>query len=121
MIKDLLKEADTRMHAAIQNLDDDLSGIRTGRATPALVERLQVEYFGAPTPLMQLALPLNTTAPVLSSVTTFPAPSLKRSAGAVCASAVDMPTMVTKAKIYAETAFDRTVFIFDIHRSSTLR
>ncbi len=55
MIKDLLKEADTRMHAAIQNLDDDLSGIRTGRATPALVEKLQVEYFGAPTPLMQLA------------------------------------------------------------------
>ena len=55
MIKDLLKEADTRMHAAIQNLDDDLSGIRTGRATPALVERLQVEYFGAPTPLVQLA------------------------------------------------------------------
>ena len=55
MIKDLLKEADTRMHAAIQNLDEDLSGIRTGRATPALVERLQVEYFGAPTPLVQLA------------------------------------------------------------------
>jgi ribosome recycling factor len=55
VIKDLLKEAETRMHAAIQNLDDDLSGIRTGRATPALVERLQVEYFGAPTPLVQLA------------------------------------------------------------------
>jgi ribosome recycling factor len=55
VIKDLLKEADTRMHAAIQNLDDDLSGIRTGRATPALVEKLQVEYFGAPTPLVQLA------------------------------------------------------------------
>lgn len=55
MIKDLLKEAETRMHAAIQALDEDLSGIRTGRATPALVERLQVEYFGAPTPLVQLA------------------------------------------------------------------
>lgn len=55
MIKDLLKEAETRMHAAIQNLDDDLSGIRTGRATPALVERLPVEYYGTPTPLMQLA------------------------------------------------------------------
>jgi ribosome recycling factor len=55
VIKDLLKEAETRMHAAIQNLDEDLSGIRTGRATPALVERLQVEYFGTPTPLMQLA------------------------------------------------------------------
>jgi ribosome recycling factor len=55
VIKDLLKEAETRMHAAIQNLDDDLAGIRTGRATPALVERLPIEYYGTPTPLMQLA------------------------------------------------------------------
>ena len=55
MIKDLLKEADTRMHAAIQSLDDDLAGIRTGRATPALVERLPVEYYGSATPLVQLA------------------------------------------------------------------
>ena len=55
MIKDILKEAETRMHAAIQNLDDDLAGIRTGRAAPALVEKLPVDYYGAPTPLMQLA------------------------------------------------------------------
>jgi ribosome recycling factor len=55
MIKDMLKEAETRMHAAIQTLNNDLSGIRTGRATPALVERLPVEYYGNPTPLMQLA------------------------------------------------------------------
>jgi ribosome recycling factor len=55
VIKDILKEAETRMHAAIQNLDDDLSGIRTGRASPALVEKLQVEYYGTPTPLVQLA------------------------------------------------------------------
>jgi ribosome recycling factor len=55
VIKDLLKESETRMHAAIQALDDELSGIRTGRATPALVERLPVEYYGAPTPLLQLA------------------------------------------------------------------
>ena len=55
MIKDILKEADTRMHAAIQNLDDELAGIRTGRATPALVEKLPIEYYGTPTPLMQLA------------------------------------------------------------------
>jgi ribosome recycling factor len=55
VIKDLLKEAETRMHAAIQNLIDDLSGIRTGRATPGLVDKLPVEYYGAPTPLVQLA------------------------------------------------------------------
>jgi ribosome recycling factor len=55
VIKDLLKEAETRMHAAIQTLHDELAGIRTGRATPALVEKLPVEYYGAPTPLVQLA------------------------------------------------------------------
>ena len=54
-VLDLLKEAETRMHSAIQNLVDDLAGIRTGRAMPALVEKLPVEYYGAPTPLMQLA------------------------------------------------------------------
>lgn len=55
MIKESLKEAETHMKGAIQNLEEDLSGIRTGRAAPALVERLPVEYYGVPTPLMQLA------------------------------------------------------------------
>lgn len=55
MIKETIKEAETRMKGAIQALEEDLSGIRTGRASPALVERLQVEYYGAPTPLVQLA------------------------------------------------------------------
>ncbi len=55
MIKDILKEAETRMHAAIQKLDDELAGIRTGRATPALVEKLSIDYYDTPTPLMQLA------------------------------------------------------------------
>ncbi|HEY5903403.1 MAG TPA: ribosome recycling factor [Anaerolineales bacterium] len=55
VIKDILKDAETRMQGAIHALSDDLAGIRTGRATPALVEKLPVEYYGAPTPLMQLA------------------------------------------------------------------
>ena len=55
MIKDTVKEAETRMKSAIQALEEDLAGIRTGRASPALVERLQVEYYGSPTPLLQLA------------------------------------------------------------------
>ena len=54
-IKDLLKDAETRMSGAVHSLSSDLSGIRTGRASPALVERLSVEYYGAPTPLIQLA------------------------------------------------------------------
>jgi len=55
MIKDILSDADSRMHGAIDALELDLSGIRTGRAAPALVERLHVDYYGMPTPLVQLA------------------------------------------------------------------
>ncbi|MEN6570771.1 MAG: ribosome recycling factor [Anaerolineaceae bacterium] len=55
MIKETIKEAEMRMKGAIQSLEEDLAGIRTGRATPALIERLQIEYYGTNTPLMQLA------------------------------------------------------------------
>jgi ribosome recycling factor len=55
VIKDILKDAEARMQGALHALSDDLSTIRTGRASPALVERLPVEYYGIPTPLMQLA------------------------------------------------------------------
>lgn len=55
MIKETVKEAEHHMKGAIQSLEEDLTGIRTGRATPALVERLSVDYFGMPTHLMQLA------------------------------------------------------------------
>ena len=55
MLKDIYREAETRMKGAVQALEDDLAGIRTGRASPALIERLPVEYYGSPTPLVQLA------------------------------------------------------------------
>lgn len=55
MIKESIKDAESRMKGAITALEEDLTGIRTGRATPALVERLNVEYYGMPTPLQQLA------------------------------------------------------------------
>jgi len=55
VIKDILKEAETRMRAAVQNLEEDLAGIRTGRATPALVERIPIDYYDTQTPLQQLA------------------------------------------------------------------
>jgi ribosome recycling factor len=55
VIKDILTDAEHRMRSAIQVLHDDLAAIRTGRASPGLVEKLQIEYYGTPTPLMQLA------------------------------------------------------------------
>jgi ribosome recycling factor len=55
MLKEVYSETEARMKSAIQALEEDLSGIRTGRAHPGLVERLPIEYYGTPTPLMQLA------------------------------------------------------------------
>jgi len=55
MLNDVYMEAKARMKGAVQALEEDLAGIRTGRANPALVERILVEYYGTPTPLQQLA------------------------------------------------------------------
>jgi ribosome recycling factor len=55
VINDVLKETRERMNSAVNSLKEDLSAIRTGRATPALIEKLMVEYYGQPTPLIQLA------------------------------------------------------------------
>jgi len=50
-----LLEAEHRMGLAVDALDHDLAGFRTGRASTALVDRLMVEYYGTPTPLQQMA------------------------------------------------------------------
>jgi ribosome recycling factor len=55
MIDDLLDELRQRMDKSVEVLQDDLLGIRTGRASPALVEKLPVEYYGTMTPLNQMA------------------------------------------------------------------
>jgi len=60
MIDDWLNDAEERMDKSIEALHKELAGIRTGRATPALVDRLHVDYYGSPTPLQSLA---NITAP----------------------------------------------------------
>jgi ribosome recycling factor len=55
VIKEAIYDAERRMKSAIESLKDDLAGIRTGRANPGLVEKLSIEYYGSPVPLMQLA------------------------------------------------------------------
>lgn len=55
MLSEIKQDTITRMKGAVQALEEDLAGIRTGRAHPALVEKLAVEYYGVPTPLIQLA------------------------------------------------------------------
>ena len=53
--EEILFDAEERMEKAVGVYRDELRGLRTGRATPALVDTLRVEYYGSPTPLRQLA------------------------------------------------------------------
>ena len=55
MISDVLAEAKDKMHKAVEVAKDDFSGVRTGRANPALLQKVMVDYYGTPTPLEQLA------------------------------------------------------------------
>lgn len=55
MIDDILLEAIDKMDKAVEHAQSQFSTVRTGRATPALVEKLPVNYYGADVPLVQLA------------------------------------------------------------------
>lgn len=55
MISDLLSEAEQKMEQAVDHVAGEFSTVRTGRANPQLLQRIQVEYYGTPTPLQQLA------------------------------------------------------------------
>ncbi|MSR30467.1 MAG: ribosome recycling factor [Gemmataceae bacterium] len=56
MTKDqILKDTRERMEKALAVFIDELKGLRTGRATPALVDNIKIDYYGSPTPMKQLA------------------------------------------------------------------
>jgi ribosome recycling factor len=55
MLAEVERDARGRMEAAVESLRVDLASIRTGRASPALLDRVRVDYYGTPTPLQQLA------------------------------------------------------------------
>jgi ribosome recycling factor len=55
MLKDIIKECEAKMDKSVSYLDSELRGIRTGRATTALVDHVKVEYYGSPTDLKSLA------------------------------------------------------------------
>jgi ribosome recycling factor len=54
-VESALSAATEKMDKAIAVLKDELSGVRTGRATPALLQRIVVDYYGTPVPIQQLA------------------------------------------------------------------
>ena len=55
MAADIFEDAERRMQKAVEALRQDLSSIRTGRASASLVERIQIDYYGAPTPINQVS------------------------------------------------------------------
>ena len=55
MIDETLFEAEEKMDKAVEVAKEDLSGVRTGRANPAMFNKLTADYYGSPTPLSQMA------------------------------------------------------------------
>lgn len=55
MIEDVLAEAREKMDKAVEVVHNDFQTVRTGRANPALFQKIMVDYYGSPTPLAQLA------------------------------------------------------------------
>src|SRR5215210_5254478 len=73
---EILVDTEERMEKALDVFRNELRGLRTGRATPALVDNLRVEYYGSPTPLKQLAQ-INTPDPTSIVIRPFDASCLK--------------------------------------------
>jgi len=55
MVDDIFEDAERRMQKAVEVLKQDISSIRTGRASSALIERITIDYYGVPTPINQVA------------------------------------------------------------------
>ncbi len=55
MIQELLKQIKPKMQQAVEYFKNELKTVRTGRATPSLVEKIEIDYYGSKTPLIQVA------------------------------------------------------------------
>jgi ribosome recycling factor len=76
MVKEALLEAENKMKSAEKTLEESLATLRTGRASPMLVEKLLVDYYDVPTPLMQLAT-ISSPEPRLLAIKPFDPTSIK--------------------------------------------
>ncbi len=85
MIKDLLRETEDHMKKTVHALEAELATIRTGRASPALVERLLVDYYDTPTQLQQLAV-ISAPEPQLLTIRPYDPTTLKTIERAIQAS-----------------------------------
>ena len=76
MIEDLLSDARVRMDKSIESTKHELATVRTGRASPHLLDRVDVDYYGAQTPLKQIAT-VNATEARLLTITPYDKSSIK--------------------------------------------
>jgi ribosome recycling factor len=76
MIDDIIQDATRRMDASVEHTQQEFNTVRTGRASAALLDRIQVDYYGTATPLKQLAT-INVPEPRLLTVQPFDPGSLK--------------------------------------------
>lgn len=74
-IDDILLEADDKMSKAVEFLNNEFNGLRTGKASPSLVENVQVDYYGTPTRLREIAN-ISTPEPRLIVISPFDPSSL---------------------------------------------
>src|SRR6516164_196236 len=88
--EEILFDAEERMEKALTVFRDELRGLRTGRATPALVDSIRVEYYGSPTPLKQLAQ-IGTPDPQQIVIRPYDQNSLKDIEKAIRSSDLGMP------------------------------
>jgi ribosome recycling factor len=77
MIDDLFKDAAHRMDQAVEHTHTEFNSVRTGRASGALLDRIQIDYYGTPTPLRNLAS-INVPEPRTLTVQPFDPTSIKQ-------------------------------------------
>ena len=77
MIDDFLGDATQRMTKSVDATHEHFNSVRTGRATPALLDRITIDYYGTPTPLKNLAT-INTPEPRLLTIQPFDPSSIKQ-------------------------------------------
>jgi ribosome recycling factor len=76
LIDELLADADERMRKSVEATNGEFASVRTGRASPALLDRVHVDYYGASTPLKQLAT-INAAEAQMLTVQPFDKSTLK--------------------------------------------
>ncbi len=77
MIEDFIGDATKRMDKSVEATHDHFNSVRTGRATPALLDRITIDYYGTPTPLKNLAT-INAPEPRMLTIQPFDPSSIKQ-------------------------------------------